>query len=97
MTKRDHSTFRATHDRRVLVPEKFRAGLASLEKEFGPEGWEYDADFRKRAKVGPPDMTQFRDGFKDYQVEVPAQGDKPARIVWVATTKAAKKFRESLG
>lgn len=96
-TKKGLADFRAAHDKRIIVPEKFRTALAALAKEHGPEGWEYDQDFRKRARLGPPEMANYRDQFKDHQVEVPSQGDKPSRIVWVATVKAAKAFRESIG
>ncbi len=85
--------FRAAHDPDLIHPAKIKAALASLEKEFGPEGHEYDAQFRARTGLPPAQYTAYRDQFKDHQVMVLASGAKSGRrIVWVATLKAVKEF-----
>lgn len=92
--KKDLSAFRAAHDRSVIVPNKIRAALAELEKTEGSEGWEYEAEFIRRAKLSQSDIGAYRDGFLAYVVETP--GNKGKRV-WFATAKAAKTARETLG
>jgi len=92
--KKDLSAFRAAHDRNVIVPNKIRAALADLEKTEGAEGWEYESDFIRRAKISQSDMGLYRDGFVAHVVET--TGNK-GRKVWFATVKAAKAAREAIG
>lgn len=81
------SSFRAIHDKNVVVPNKIRAGIASLEKEHGPEGWEYEMDFIKRCGVSTTDFGAFRDAFDDQVVETTGRNPKKA---WFATVRAAR-------
>jgi hypothetical protein len=66
------SSLRATHDRRVVIPNKIRTALAAMAKS-GDE-WKYDEEFRKLAGVSPADLKEFRDDkeFKDLWAEMPA-------------------------
>jgi len=84
--------FRSAHDNNVIVPAKIRAALAAMLKE-GPEQWEYEADFQKRAGINQTQIGQFREGFVDHIVEAPGLGGRTARRVWFADAKVAKKVR----
>lgn len=92
--KKDLSTFRASHDRSVIVPNKIRAALAELEKSEGAEAWEYEAEFIRRAKLSQSDIGTFRDQFTAHVVDT--VGNKGKRI-WFAQAKVAKAARETLG
>lgn len=85
------ASFRAAHDKNVVVPNKIRAALASLEKEHGAEGWEYEAEFIKRIGTSTTDMAMFRDQFAAHFVEVGSGSNK--KRVWFAALKAAKNAR----
>jgi hypothetical protein len=89
-TPKNLASFRAAHDKNVIIPNKIRAAIASLEKDHGPEGWEYEAEFSKRAGTSTTDFAMFREEFKDHFVEV---GGRNAKRVWFATVKAAKAAR----
>lgn len=84
---RDLSSFRAAHDKNVIIPNKIRAALVALEKEHGPEGWEYEAEFSKRAGCSTTDFAMFRDQFATHFIET---GGSRTKRVWFATVKAAK-------
>lgn len=92
--KKDLSSFRASHDRSVIVPNKIRAALVELEKAEGPEAWEYEQEFMRRAKISSTDVGQYRDDFLAYIVQTPGNNGKR---VWFAQAKAAKTARETLG
>ncbi len=81
--------FRAAHDKNVIIPNKIRAALAAMAIE-GPESWEYEVDFLRRAGVSTTDLGAFRDQFEEYIVEAKA---KTVKRVWFATEKAAKAAR----
>lgn len=91
--KKNLDAFRATHDRNVTVPNKIRAGLDSLAKAEGAEGWEYEADFVKRASLSQTDLGQFRAQFEDHIVETKG---KSAKRVWFADVSTASKAREAI-
>lgn len=84
--------FRAAHDVNVIVPNKIRGALASMLKE-GPEHWEYEADFVKRAGISQTQIGLFREQFNDHVVEAPGTSGRNGRRAWFADTKAAKKLR----
>jgi len=86
--------YRSTHDTNVVVPNKIRAALAAMLKE-GPEQWDYEADFIKRAGVSQTQIAAFRESFTDHIVEAPAVHGRAARRVWFADAKVAKKVRSS--
>lgn len=103
--KNNRESFRAAHDRSVLVPQKIKAALASLAKDNanpnakdgpkdGSDGWEYEAQFIKRAGISQTDMGVYRDQFKGHVVQV--SGKNPKRV-WVASEKEAAKFRKDVG
>lgn len=82
--------FRAAHDKNVIIPNKIKAALTKMETEGGPENWNYEADFIRLAGICQTDMGVFRDQFAEHVVEV--SGKNPKRV-WVASVKAAVKFR----
>lgn len=88
--KKSLADFRAVHDKSVIVPGKIKAALDAMAKD-GPDNWEYEADFLRRAGVANSDVGGYREQFKDHVVQV---GGKQPKRVWVATVKAAAKFRE---
>lgn len=92
--KRDLAAFRAAHDTNVIIPAKLRAALADLEAKDGPQSWEYEAEFLKRAKVANAQLGAFRDEFAEHVVEV--GGRNPKRI-WFATKKTAAAARATQG
>lgn len=82
--------FRAAHDKNVIIPSKIRAALAAMLKE-GPENFEYEADFLRRAGVSNTDIGMFRSQFeKGHIVEV---GGRKMKRVWFADPKVARKAR----
>jgi hypothetical protein len=85
--------FRNAHDPNVIVPNKIRAALASMLKE-GPEQWEYEGEFIKRADISQTQMGAFREQFIDYIIEAPSTASgRSGRRVWFADSKVAKKVR----
>lgn len=87
--------FRAAHDRNVIIPNKIRAALAELVKE-GPENWEYEIDFLKRAGISTTDLALFRDQFSEYIVETPNSSRSRGKRVWFGSAKVAAKVRAGL-
>lgn len=86
--------FRTLHDTNVIVPNKIRAALAAMLKE-GPEQWEYEGDFVKRAGISNSQLGVFREQFLDHIVEAGATGGgRCAKRAWFADTKVAKKLRD---
>lgn len=84
--------FRAAHDPAVIVPNRITTALAGLLSE-GPEQWEYEVDFIKRAGISPVQIGQFRDQFKDYIVETSNSSRRTGVRVWFGSVKAAAKAR----
>lgn len=84
--------FRAAHDLNVIVPTKIRVALEQIAAE-GPENWEYEADFIKRAGVSQAQIGQFREQFADHIVETPAVHGRSGRRVWFGAAKVASKLR----
>lgn len=87
------SDFRAAHDQNVIIPTKIRAALAAMLKE-GPEQWEYELEFLKRAGVSTTQLAQFRDQFEAHVV-VAGTGKSGGKRVWFADPKIAKKVRDN--
>lgn len=86
--------FRATHDRSVVVPNKIRNALAELIK-IGPEHFEYESEFIKRAGLSQADIGAYREQFSDHIIEakVPGKGSN-ARRAWFGDKKVAAKLRD---
>lgn len=84
--------FRSLYDPSVVVPSRIKSALDQLAQE-GPEQWEYEADFLKRANVTPVQLNSYRDQFAAHYVEAPAQGRRTGIRVWFGTVKAAKAAR----
>ncbi len=90
------ASFRAQHDPDVVVPNAIKAALAKMEKDHGPEHYEYESDFIRLAGVGATAMAAHREAFKDYIVDAKPVGKgntRQARRAWFATVKAAKAAR----
>lgn len=101
-TKRNLSTFRASHDPAIIIPNKIRAALDQLKKDQGDEGYAYEftdktggTPFAKLAGVGVQQLSQYREQFADHIVEVKQDigSHRGPRYVWFATAKAAKVAR----
>jgi hypothetical protein len=85
--------FRVLHDVNVIVPNKITTALAAMLKE-GPEQWDYEGDFIKRAGISQTQLGAFREQFIDHIIEAPSgSSGRNARRVWVADSKIAKKLR----
>lgn len=85
--------FRTLHDANVIVPNKIRAAFAAMLKE-GPEQWDYEGDFVKRAGISQTQISAFREQFVDHVFEAPGtNGGRAGRRVWFADPKVAKKLR----
>lgn len=100
VTSRNLSTFRASHDRNVIVPNKIKAALADMAAKEGPESYAYEgADpeggvpFIKRAGISQSDVGLFREQFADHVVDLPNDSRSRGKRVWFATAKAAKAAR----
>lgn len=97
---RNLNTFRANHDRNVIVPNKIRAALADMAAKEGPEAYAYEGSdpeggtpFIKRAGISQTDVGLFRDQFAEHVVELPNDSRSRGKRVWFATVKAAKAAR----
>lgn len=83
--------FRGAHDKNVIVPNKIRAALTAMLKE-GPENFDYEADFMRRAGLSTTDLSMFRGPFEATNV-VNVGTDRQPKRVWFADPKVAKKAR----
>lgn len=95
-SKRDLATFRAAHDRSVMVPKKLRDGLAALKKADGDEAWEYEMEFLRRAGVSTNHVPAYREEFAAHIVEV-TTSNRSSKRAWFALPKFAEAARKALG
>ncbi len=87
--------FKSLFDRDVVMPEKIKAALAALAKE-GPEAWEPEGDFIRRAQLSQTDMAKYREQFEGHFVEVKIIGRSTSgasRRVWFGSAATAAKAR----
>lgn len=90
---KDLAAFKSAHDKRTIVPDKFRAALTEL-----GDSWEYEGDFIRRCKLSTGDFANYREQFRDFCVETPRRaGQSHAKRVWAGTVAFAKKLREQIG
>jgi hypothetical protein len=97
MTKPKSKTladFRAIHDKSVVIPNRITAALTKMAEE-GPEQWEYEMEFGRRAGVGGQDLARFRESFAEYLATVRAS-NSGVKHIWFATKAAAAKARQSI-
>lgn len=88
------ATFRAAHDRNVIVPNKIRAAIEQIRK-VGPEHYEYEADLIRMAGISQSDMGLFRDQFEAHIVETRSTpGSKNPKRVYFGDPKVAAKVRQ---
>lgn len=95
MSKKNTRTaadFRAAHDPEVIIPTRIRAALDAMVKE-GPEHWEYEADFIRRAGVSQTQIAAYRDQFAAHIVETGHAGGRSPKRVWFGDAKVARKLR----
>jgi hypothetical protein len=94
--KKDTEAFRAQFDPAVINPNKIRAGLAALAKAEGPDAWEEEVHFLRRAGINAQTVAPHREAFKAHIVE--AKKPKGGLInVWFVDVKAAAAMRKALG
>jgi hypothetical protein len=93
--KKDKDAFRAAFDPNVIIPNKIRAALADLAKHEGPDAWDEEVNFLKRAGINAQTVAQHRDTFKAHIVEA-KKNSKPI-FVWFVDVKAAAELRKALG
>lgn len=92
--KKDKAAFRSQFDPNVIIPNKIRAGLESLAKAEGPDGWEKEVDFLKRAGINAQSVAPHREKFAAHIVEAK---DKSRPVnVWFADAKVAATERKNL-
>lgn len=84
--------WRGQYDKSVIIPATIRNALAAMLKE-GPENWESEEEFRKRAGLSPADMAEYRELFAAHIVVSPGQRGRPSKRIWFADAKVAKKVR----
>lgn len=85
------ASFRAEHDKDVIVPNKIRKALEAILAE-GPEHHEYETEFVRRASVSIGELAAYRNQFEDHIVEAPHQG-KASKRIWFGSAKVARKLR----
>lgn len=89
---KDITAWREQHDKDVIVPKKIQAAIESMRKD-GPETWEYESDFIKRAGISQTDMGRYRERFIKHIVPTPVTTGRSARNCWFADAKVAGKLR----
>ena len=94
--KKDKQAFRNLFDQSVIVPNKIRAAFDSLAKDEGPEAWEAEIDFLRRARLNAQTVGPHRDAFKAHIVEAKNASRKPVNV-WFSDPKAAAEMRKALG
>jgi hypothetical protein len=95
MASKTLADFRSKFDRDIVVPGKIKAALESLRKE-GPQAWDYEGDFIKRAGVSQTDIGKYRDQFVQHIVvakEVGKSTQGNGRRVWFWNPKVAAEAR----
>lgn len=104
-TARNLSTFKATHDQSVIIPNKIRAALARLHREHGDQAYVYELNnpsdddgfpsLTKLTGLGANVLGPYREQFASHWVEVRQDiGTRNSpRRVWFATSAAATKAR----
>ena len=75
--------FRALYDKDLIVPSKIKAAL----KRIGANGWEYEIEFQRNAGVSQTDLSNFREQFAEYIVEL------RSKRVWAGSPKMAAEMR----
>jgi hypothetical protein len=94
-SKKDKAAFRAAFDPNVIVPNKIRAGIESLAKAEGPDGWEEEIHFLKRCGINAQTVSPHREKFSAHIVEARTPGRKTVNV-WFADPKVAAAERKNL-
>lgn len=88
--------WRASHDRRTVVLTRLQAAIDKMNAEYGPEHWEYEADFIKLADVNQNDCSKYRGelaAFTAISKPIGARRSRSDKIAWFATKNAAAEAR----
>jgi hypothetical protein len=86
------ASFKATHDPKVVIPNKIQATLDLMAKA-NTESWLAEEDFLKQAGVSKEEIRVNREAFDEHIVEVKRKNrGTPARF-WFADVKVAAKAR----
>lgn len=93
--KKDKASFRSQFDPNVIIPNKIRAGLDSLAKSEGADGWEEEVHFLRRAGLNAQAVSPHRAAFEAHIVEVKKPGGRAVNV-WFAHVKAATEERKNL-
>lgn len=90
--KKDLSSFRAAHDKSVIIPKRIRETFADM-KRTG-DAYEYEGDFVKRAKLSQVEIGAFRDQFAAHLVQTTGKNSKR---VWFHDPKTAEAAGKAIG
>ncbi len=93
--KKGLAEFRAQFDPNVIIPNKIRAAFKSLAKDEGPDAWEKEVDFLRRAGINHQTIAPHRDAFKAHLVE--AKDKSRPVLIWFVDVKRAAEMRKALG
>lgn len=77
--------FRASYDRSFIVPKRIKDGLAAL-----GDSYESELEFMRRCGISVTDLSQYREPFAEFYIEV--GGRNPKRL-WAGTKAFAAKCR----
>jgi len=81
------SEFASMYDKDTIVPKKIREAIDAL----GPDCWEYEQEFIKRAGISTYDMSTYREQFSDeYVLSV----GKHSKRVWAGSPEMKAKMEE---
>lgn len=92
--KKGIEEFRKQFDPNVIIPNKIRAGFESLAKSDGPDGWEEEVHFLRRAGVNAQMIAPHRETFKAHVVEA-KKNSRPVNV-WFVDVKKAAEMRKAL-
>lgn len=82
--------FSAIHDNSVIIPKRYREGIAKL----GVDGWEYEFEFMRANGIASQFVNKYGAPFEAYKVKVRVKRDY--KNIICGSIKLAKKMREAL-
>lgn len=91
-TGRGLDAFRAQFDDSLIIPQAIEGALAEL-----GEAWEYHTEFAVRAGIAARVLSQYKDQYEAYTVDVLAVQGRRSRnpkTLWCGTKEFAQELRE---
>lgn len=82
---RSLAEFRQVYDKDLIVPQKIKAALKGL-----GGSWLYEQEFVKAAGVSTADLSNYRDQFADYVVNI----RRSSKRAWAGSAALANQLRE---